>query len=271
MAIESGLTGKVVLITGGAGGVGLAAARRFLEEGARVVLADVDPAALARASVELADAAAAAAPAASLHTVAADVTRVADCERMVAAAAARGGRLDALVNAAGVWVEGPTELMTEADWDRVVDVNLKGTFFCCSRAIPELRKTEGAIVNVCSDAGVVGTPQTAIYTASKGGVSLLTKSLAIELAPDLVNVNAVCPADIDTPMLRGQARDFGGGDPDAYLRTLLRSYHQGDRARFIKAGEVAEMIVFLASAKAAPITGALISIDFGSTAGYGYA
>jgi NAD(P)-dependent dehydrogenase (short-subunit alcohol dehydrogenase family) len=272
MAIESELTGKVVLITGGAGGVGLAAARRFLEEGARVVLADVDPAALARASVELADAAAAAAPAAPpLHTVAADVTRVADCERMVAAAVAWGGRLDALVNAAGVWVEGPTELMTEADWDRVVDVNLKGTFFCCSRAIPELRKSEGAIVNDCSDAGVVGTPQTAIYTASKGGVSLLTKSLAIELAPDLVNVNAVCPADIDTPMLRGQARDFGGGDPDAYLRTLLRSYHQGDRARFIRADEVAETIVFLASAKAAPITGALISIDFGSTAGYGYA
>jgi len=185
-------------------------------------------------------------------------------------AAAGSGRLDVLVNCAGVWVEGPTETMTEADWDRVVGVNLKGTFFCCRYAIPELKKTQGCIVNLSSDAGVVGTPETAVYTASKGGVSLLTKSLALELGPHLVRVNAVCPADVMTPMLQGQARDFGGGDEEGYFRRLLASYPQGGRARFIQPDEVAELVFYLASEKAAPITGALLSIDFGTSAGYGY-
>ena len=131
--------------------------------------------------------------------------------------------------------------MTEADWDRVVDVNLKGTFFACSRAIPELKKTEGCIINLSSDAGVVGTPETAVYTASKGGVSLMTKSLALELAPYLVRVNAVCPADIMTPMLQYQADTYGGGDPEGYFKRLLASYSQGEKARFITPEEVAEL------------------------------
>ena len=140
---------------------------------------------------------------------------------MVSTAVAAAGALDVLVNAAGVWTEGPSHAVTENEWDRVLDVNLKGTFFCCRYAIPELKKTRGCIVNLSSDAGVCGTPETAVYSASKGGVTLLTKVLAIELAPDLVRVNAVCPADVMSPMLEGQARDFGGGDPEAYLRTLL--------------------------------------------------
>jgi NAD(P)-dependent dehydrogenase (short-subunit alcohol dehydrogenase family) len=208
---------------------------------------------------------------AEVHTMACDVTRVADCERLVATAVEGTGRLDVLVNTAGVWVEGPTAEMTEAQWDRTIDVNLKGTFFCCRSAIPELIKTQGGIVNLSSDAGVVGTPETAIYTASKGGVSLLTKSLAIELAPHLVNVNAICPADVMTSMLEGQARDFGGGDAEGYFKRLLGSYPQGKRARFIAPEEVAELIFYLSSPAAAPITGALISIDFGTSAGYGYA
>jgi NAD(P)-dependent dehydrogenase (short-subunit alcohol dehydrogenase family) len=186
------------------------------------------------------------------------------------AAADEAGRLDVLVNTAGVWTEGPSERTTEAEWDKVVGVNLKGTFFCCRYAIPHLKKTEGCIVNLSSDAGVVGTPETAVYTASKGGVSLLTKSLAIELAPDLVRCVAVCPADVMTPMLEGQARDFGAGDPDGYLKRLLASYPQGARARFITPEQVAELIFYLASPAAQPITGALVSIDYGTSAGYGY-
>jgi NAD(P)-dependent dehydrogenase (short-subunit alcohol dehydrogenase family) len=110
-----------------------------------------------------------------------------------------------------------------------------------------------------------------VYTASKGGVSLLTKSLGIELAPHLVRCVAVCPADVLTPMLEGQARDFGGGDPEAYYARLLASYPQGAKARFITPEQVAELIFYLASPAAAPITGALISIDYGTAAGYGYA
>ena len=251
-----------MLVTGAAGGIGRACAERFLASGAEVFAADIDRATLSRTIEELGGEAAGARP------VEVDVTRVEDCERMVASVVGRASRLDVLVNCAGVWVEGPTETMTEADWDRVVNVNLKGTFFACRYAIPELKKTTGCIVNLSSDAGVVGTPETAIYTASKGGVSLLTKSLALELAPDLVRVNAVCPADVATPMLEYQAREFGGGDEQGYFDRLLASYPQGERARFINPEEVAELVCYLASAKAAPITGSLVSIDFGTTAGY---
>ena len=256
---------RVVLVTGAGGGIGKAVAARLLAEGAQVFAADVNPEAV-RATVE----ALGEAPGATIYPIEADVTSVRDCERMVAVAVAGGGRLDVLVNCAGLWVEGPSDTMTEADWDRVVDVNLKGTFFCCRYAIPELKKTQGCIVNLSSDAGVVGTPETAIYTASKGGVSLLTKSLALELAADLVRVNAVCPADVMTPMLRYQADTYGHGDAEGYYRRLLASYPQGERSRFIRPDEVAELVCYLSGERAAPITGALLSIDFGTSAGYGY-
>jgi len=257
---------RVVLVTGAGGGIGKAVARRFLAEGAQVFAADLRADRLEGVVGELA-----CSPGATLYPIEADVSVVADCERIVGVTVAGGGRLDALVNCAGLWVEGPTDTMTEDDWDRVVSVNLKGTFFCCRYAIPELRKTQGCIVNVSSEAGVVGTPETAIYTASKGGVNLLTKSLALELAADLVRVNAVCPGDVATPMLQYQADTFGGGDPEGYLRRLLGSYAQGERARFIRPDEIAELVYYLAGEKAAPITGALLSIDFGSSAGYTYA
>ncbi len=258
--MDSGLRDKVVLITG-AGGMGMASARRFVEEGARVFAADVSEANLAAVTEQTGGA---------VQTIPFDVTRVADVDRVIATVADAAGRLDALVNTVGVWVEGPSDQMTEAQWDFLMDVNLKGLFFCCSRAIPLLRQSQGCIVNVASDAGLTGTPETALYSASKGGVVLLTKALAIELAPDLVRVNAVCPADVMSPMLEGQARDFGRGDPDAYYRDLLTCYPQGDKARFITTEEVAELIVYLCSRPAAPITGAAVSIDFGTTAGYGY-
>ncbi|HTG48757.1 MAG TPA: SDR family oxidoreductase [Actinomycetota bacterium] len=246
---------RVVLITGGGGGIGRATAERMADAGDTVVLADRSAEALA----ELAP---------SFETVTADVSVVADCERMIATTIERHGRLDVLVNCAGVWVEGPSAAMTEQQWDRTIDVNLKGTFFACRFAIPHLEAAEGCIVNLSSDAGLVGTAETAIYNASKGGVSLLTRSLAMELAPRGVRVNAVCPNDVDTPMLAGQARDFGGGDPDGYLAALLAKYPQKERARFIRPQEIAALIAYLASPEAAPITGACIPIDFGSTAGY---
>lgn len=274
--MDSGLKDKVVLITGGAGGMGMAAAARFLEEGAIVYLADLDAGRSAAAAADLIAGRPGAATAPgqgggpAAHALTLDVTRPDDVERAVAGLTAAEGRLDVLVNAAGLWVEGPAETMTETEWDRVVDVNLKGLFFCCSRAIPHLKRTRGCIVNISSDAGLAGTPDTSIYSASKGGVVALTKALALELARDLVRVNVICPADVMTPMLEGQARDYGADDEAGYFRTLLTCYPQGARARFIEPEEVGELIVYLASRPAAPITGATISIDFGTTAGYGY-
>jgi NAD(P)-dependent dehydrogenase (short-subunit alcohol dehydrogenase family) len=256
------VAGRVALITGGGGGMGRAIAARFLDDGDAVVLADVSQDALDGALADLTG------DGRTLDASRVDVSVVADCERMVGETVERHGRLDVLVNAAGVWVEGPTAEMTEAQWDRTVDVNLKGTFFAARHAIPHLERTEGAIVNVSSDYGLVGGPGAAIYCASKGGVCNLTRAIALELAPEGVRCNAVCPTDVDTPMLAGQARDYGGAAPDGYLRTLLETRPQKQRARFIRADEVAALVAFLASPDSTPMTGACVPLDWGVTAGY---
>ncbi len=250
--------GKSVLITGGAGGMGLAFAQRYHEAGARLALADIDQARLDEAMRTFAP---------DCLAIRSDVTKVGDCERMVAETVARFGRLDLLINAAGIWVEGPAEEMTEAMWDRCIDINLKGTFFACRHAISALEKTGGAIINIASDAGLMGSKGASIYCASKGGVVLLTKALALELAPRGVRCNAVCPCDVDTPMIEYQANTFGKGDPAAYKRALLTIYPQGPRARFATAGEIAEFVFAVSSPGLAPLTGACLSIDFGTTAG----
>ncbi len=252
--------GKVALVTGGASGIGRATAERLRQDGVRTALVDIDAQGLARVVADLGGTAAAVA-------IVADVRSVEECRRAVDEAVAWGDRLDVVVNCAGVWVEGPTDQMTEADWDRVVDVNLKGTFFVCRHAIPALVATGGCIVNVSSDAGLWGNKGAAIYSASKGGVTVLSKALAVELAERGVRVNAVCPGDVDSPMLEYQAKTFGGGDRAGYLAGLLDAYPQRP-ARFIRPDEVAELIAFLCSDRATPITGAAISIDFGLTAGY---
>jgi NAD(P)-dependent dehydrogenase (short-subunit alcohol dehydrogenase family) len=251
---------RVALITGGASGIGAATADRLARDGVRLVLADIDSAGLDRAIERLGGADRA-------LGVVTDVRAFADCERAVGAAVERFGRLDMLVNCAGVWVEGPTDTMTEADWDRVIDVNLKGTFAMCRHAIPALEASGGCIVNVSSDAGLWGNKGAAIYCASKGGVTVLSKALAVELASRGVRVNAVCPGDVDSPMIRYQAETFGGGDSEKYLADLLAAYPQ-KAPRLIRPDEVAELIAYLCSERAEPITGAAISIDFGLTAGY---
>ena len=252
------MTGRAILITGGAGGMGRAIAARFLAEGDAVVISDRTQAALDDAAGELP----------GVGTVVADVTSVADCERMAAETLAAHGRLDVLVVTAGVWVEGDSAAMTEAQWDQVMNVNLKGAFFACRFAIPALVKTGGSIVCISSDYGLVGGPGAALYCASKFGLNGLVRSMALELAPKGVRVNSVCPTDVDTPMLAGQAATYGGSDPEGYLRRLLDTAPQGERARFIRSDEIAAAVAFLASADAAPITGVCLPVDWGTTAGY---
>jgi NAD(P)-dependent dehydrogenase (short-subunit alcohol dehydrogenase family) len=260
MTAEKGYwRGKTVLIAGGSGGMGRAIAARFATDGASLYLCDINRGALDEATRELG--------AGTARAIEADVTQVADCARAVNAAVDESGRLDLLINAAGIWTEGPSEAATEAQWDRVLDVNLKGTFFMSRYAIPHLEKTGGNIINISSDAGIIGSKGAAIYCASKGGVNLLTKSLAREMAARGIRVNAICPCDVDTPMIEYQANTFGGGDPVAYKRALLSIYPQGARARFATPAEIAAFVHFVASPEAAPITGACLSIDFGTTAG----
>jgi NAD(P)-dependent dehydrogenase (short-subunit alcohol dehydrogenase family) len=239
----------VALVTGGAGGIGDATLQRFADGGWRT--ANVDMQHSHRSGVVNATC---------------DVRRVNQCRTAVQQVVEAFGRLDAVVNAAGVWHEGDTAVTTEEDFDRVIDVNLKGTYFISAAAIPHLEKSRGCIINLSSDAGVQGNAGAAAYCASKGGVSLFTKALALELAPRGVRVNAVCPGDVDSPMLRGQARNYGGNEQEYYDR-LLAGYPQREQARFITPQEVAELIWFLTQPGAAPITGANLSIDFGLSAG----
>lgn len=240
---------RTVLVTGAASGIGAAVVARFAWAGWTTVGFDLRPATTAD------------------HAVVGDVRTVADCDRAVGEAFGVHDRLDAVVNAAGVWTEGPTEDTTEDEFDRVMAVNLKGTFFVCRAAIEPLRATKGAIVNISSDAGIQGNAGAAVYCASKGGVAILTKALALELAPSGVRVNAVCPGDVNTPMLAGQAADHGGGDPAAYLARLRAQYPAGDATRFVEPDEVAELIWFLCQPPARAITGATLSIDNGLSAG----
>lgn len=252
---------KAILISGAAGGVGSAVARELLGLGARVAALDRDSAGLRTLESELDPVRR------HLLSLPVDVRDAAACASAIDVAARHFGRIDGLVNCAGVWVEGDPAATTEEEWDRCIDVNLKGTYFMCSRAIPYLKQTRGSIVNIASDAGLRGNKGAAVYCASKGGVVLLTKALALDLAEDLVRVNAVCPSDVRSPMLEFQATRYGEGDRERYFRNLLKTYPQHEQARFIEPAEVAVLVIYLLSEAAQPFTGAALCMDFGASAG----
>jgi NAD(P)-dependent dehydrogenase (short-subunit alcohol dehydrogenase family) len=255
------MSNRVILITGASGGVGGATAEKFLNDGCNVLMTDVNEKGLVDKVSNLqqqhGDRA---------QGAAADITRPDECKRLVAETVEMFGRLDVLVNCAGTIVRGDPAEMTEHDWDFCVDVNLKGTFFMCASAIPELKKSAGNIVNVASDAGVQGIVDHAIYCASKFGVVGMTKSMALELAPDGVRANSVCPSDIMSPMLMREA-ESSGKDPEVHLAENLATYPQGNQSRYIQPNEVANILFFIASDEASMITGAAVNMDFGSSAG----
>lgn len=252
---------RTALIAGGAGGMGFAIAQRLGQDGFKVVLADLPGPRLNDAATRLQ---------AEGHQALAlplDIRQPAACRAVVKGAVAWSGGLHAIINAAGVWVEGTPEAMTEEDWDVTLDINLKGPFFLIQSALPHLG-AGASIVNIASDAGLVGNKGAAIYCASKGGLVLLTKALALDLARRGIRVNALCPGDVATPMIDGQARRYGHGDPEGYKAALLAHYPQGPAARFIRPDEIARLVSYLCEDAATPITGAALSMDFGVTAGY---
>lgn len=253
------MEGKIIIITGAASGMGRVATKKFLENGGTVYISDINKDRLKAVAEDLSQYG-------TVKHIVADVTKVSDCENVISTVAKDAGRIDVLVNSAGVFKEGPTETNTEEMWNLMIDVNLKGTFFMSSRAIPELEKTKGVIVNVNSDAGIGGNPGTCIYNASKGGVSLITQSLALELAPKEITINSVCPCDVNTEMLQGQMRDSGEGQ--AYIDRLVSAYPAGDKARVIEPEEIVEVIYFLANNKCPALTGQNISLDWALNSGY---
>jgi cyclopentanol dehydrogenase len=246
------LDGKVALISGGARGQGAFEAELFCAEGARVIFGDVldeDGRALE------AELRAKAHDATYVHL---DVTKEDDWQAAVALAEGRHGRLDILVNNAGILIRKNIEETTEEDWDRTMAVNVKGVFLGTKTAIPAMRRAGGgSIINISSVAGLVGSPTSAAYTASKGAVRLFTKATAVQHIQDGIRCNSVHPGPIKTEMIRELVAD------EAEWSERLT------RLPMKRAGEIAEVaygVLFLASDESSYMTGSELVIDGGTTA-----
>jgi NAD(P)-dependent dehydrogenase (short-subunit alcohol dehydrogenase family) len=252
------LQDKVSIITGGASGMGRVAARMFAAEGAKVVVADVTE----QAAQSVVDEVAAAGGRAV--AVAADVSKEADAKRMVDATIEAFGRVDVLYNNAGIMPQADHSVIDTSveDWDRVMAVNVRGVFLGCKYAIPKMvEQGSGSIINIASFVALIGcsNPQDA-YTASKGAVLSLTRSLAVQFAPQGVRSNAICPGPVATPLLM----DWLVKDEEAKRIRLARN----PTGRFGKPEEIVYMAIYLASDESRWTNGAALVVDGGITVNY---
>jgi len=243
---------KAVIVTGASSGIGAAIAIRFAENGFRVLAAG-------RNGQALADIAAAAD---AIVPWIGDLTGEGACERVVDDCVEQFGRLDVLVNNAGIYIRGDAGETRAEDWRRTLAVNLDAPFYLSKAALPHLRESRGVIINIASDWGLQGGRRAAAYCASKGGLVLLTRGMALDHAAEGIRVNAVCPGDVDTPMLVAEAVHDGL----THEQALEKYGRDSPSGRVTRSEEVAALVLYLASDQAAQITGAAIPIDGGNTA-----
>ena len=252
------LQDKVSIITGAASGMGRVAARMFAAEGAKVVVADVTEQAASSVVDEVK------AAGGQAVAVAADVSKEPDAKRMIDTAVEAFGRVDVLYNNAGIMPEADHSVIDTSveDWDRVMAVNVRGVFLGCKYAIPKMvEQGSGSIINIASFVALVGcsNPQDA-YTASKGAVISLTRSLAVQFAPKGVRSNAICPGPVETPLLM----DWLVKDEEAKRIRLARN----PTGRFGKPEEIVHMAIYLASDESRWTNGAALVVDGGITVNY---
>jgi len=250
---------KVVLVTGGSQGIGEAICKRFAAEGAEVAVVASSSLDKARNVV---DPIASAGGKAEAYVC--DVTSVSAIEALVGAVIKAFGRIDVLVNSAGVFYQTRIGETDEAMFDRMCDINLKGTFFMCNAVAPHMiERGSGTMINIGSTSGVVGRRDYIVYSATKAGVMHMTRALAVALAPHGVNVNAIAPGNTETPMNLHIRTD----PENAAIRKTIAERTPSKRL-FADPNEIAGAALFLASADARSMYGATVLIDNGITAGY---
>jgi len=238
---------SVVLVTGASSGIGAAIAIAFAESGWDVMAAGRDEARLDEVA-DISD---------RIVTWAGELAESADCDELVTDTIDEFGRLDCLVNSAGVFVPADVAETSDEDWRYTMAINLDVPFFLSRASLPHLLEAEGSIINIASDWGVRGAAQAAAYCASKGGLVLLTKAMARDHAGDGLRVNAICPGDVDTPMLAAEA-EAQGIDVDAYIEESASSIPDG---RIATPEEIAALALFLAGDSATHINGTAILVD----------
>src|SRR6058998_2992387 len=251
------LQAKTALITGGASGIGRATAHLFAREGAAVAIADLNK----TAGNSLVDEVRNNGGRALFTPV--DVSRAADCHRIVEHTVHEFGTIHILFNNAGIIRRGTVTELSEEDWDRVMDVNVKSMFLMSRKVIPIMTKAGGgSIINMASGWGLSAGPKAAVYCASKGAVVLLTKAMAIDHGPQNIRVNCICPGDTDTPMLRSEAAMLG--EP---LDRFLQESAQVPLRRVARPEDIAQAALYLASDASSFVSGAPLIVDGGFVAG----
>ncbi|MBE0511620.1 SDR family oxidoreductase [Candidatus Bathyarchaeota archaeon] len=249
------LGGKVAIVTGAGSGIGRATSNLFAREGAKVVVADIEQS-LGRETVEEISKNGGTAIQAVV-----DVSKADEVRTMIKTCTTNLGKLDVLFNNAGIEGSGGSLWkMKEDDWNRVIDVNLKSVFLGCKYAIPHMKKTKGSIINTASELGLVGSTSRPAYSASKGGIIALTRSLALQCAPYGIRVNCICPGATETPLL---IRFVGERQRQRKLREVTREI---PLRRLGKPTDIAYAALYLASEESSFVTGSVLVVDGGSTA-----
>lgn len=250
-------TSRKIIVTGGSRGIGRHTVERLARQGHQVMIGDIADAEGEALAERLSR------PEARVHYTHCNVTRMGDCENLVAAAVSHMGGLDGLVNNAGITIAKGTLELTEEDWDDAINLNLKSVWMCSKFAIPHLAEGQDpAIVNVSSTAGFVGFPGLAAYCAAKGGVVQFTKACALDCAPLGIRVNAVAPGHTRTPMGMGFVN--AQEDPQQFEIEHVNKNHP--LGRMAEPEEVAAAICFLLGPEASFITGSILSVDGGYVA-----